>query len=274
MQAIGWPAEPRNPIQAVGGPALPEGLLRAAWGEAALDEALLTLANHQEHQARTSADLLERETWALTAIMELSAPIWRQLLFPTLRFGTDSADEPHLELGHFAHLATLVAPRAGEPASMAATTPRWARVFTCRKQQQAGQVEVLARTYEPISVAEAVATLGFGRILSQIEVATRTAGQALLEQEQSQRERRARLLRVERMLGWEPDHEKTPDRGTGARTRLALLLGEAGSTQWAPGAALVALAVILVSLLFGIPQAVLALIVGGGGLLLRAILSA
>src|SRR5260370_42094710 len=105
MQGIGWPAEATNPIQADGGPALPEELQRAARGEAVLTEALLTLAQHQEEQARTAADLLERETWALTAILERSAPIWGQLPEPTLRLVPDHPDAAQLELGLFAQLA-------------------------------------------------------------------------------------------------------------------------------------------------------------------------
>ena len=255
MQGRGWPAEATNPIQAEGGPAPPEELQRAARGEAVLTEALLTLAQLQEEQARTAADLLERETWALTAILERSAPIWGQLPDPTLRFVPDHPDAPHLELGLFAQLATRVVPREGEHALLAATTLRWAQVYSCPRQQPAGQTEALVRTYVPISVAEAVATLGFGRILAQIEVATRTAGRVLLAEAQAQRERQARLLAVERMLGWEPDPmEAPPEGGTTARTRLVLLLlGQEGSARWAPGAALAALTVILVCLLLGFP---------------------
>ncbi len=255
MQERGWPAEATNLIQADDGPALPEELRRAARGEAVLTEALLTLAQHQEEQARTAADLLERETWALTAILERSAPIWGYLPDSTLRFVPDHSDAPHLELGLFSHLAARVVPRAGEETLMAVTTPRWARVYTCPRQQAAGQTEAPVRIYVPISVAEAAATLGFGRILAQIEVATRTAGRALLAEAQAQRERQARLLGVERMLGWEPDPvEAPPDGATTARTRLVLmLLGQAGPARWAPVTALVALTVILVRLFLGIP---------------------
>ena len=273
MQGRGWPAEATNPIQADGGRAFPEELRRAANGEIAVAEVLLTLAQHQEEQARTAADLLERETWALTAILERSAPLWRHLPDHTLRFVPDHPAAPVLEVGCFSHLAALIAPSVDEQALLAATTPCWARVAGAPERRRAGQTEALARSYVLISVAEAVATLGFGRILAQIEAATRTAGQALLAQAQVQRERQARLLGVERMLGWEPDPtEAPPDGATAVRTHLLpLLLGQGGLARWAPGAALVALTVILVCLLFGIPQAVLALMVGGGGLLLRAL---
>jgi len=53
MQGRGWPAEAANPIQPDGGPALPEQLRRVARGEAVLTEGLLTLAHHQDEQART-----------------------------------------------------------------------------------------------------------------------------------------------------------------------------------------------------------------------------
>jgi hypothetical protein len=275
MVGIGWPAEAtrRKPVEE--SRALPEELWSVARGESALTEALLTLAHHQAEQAYSAAELLERETWALTAILERIAPLWRHLPQPTLRFASDRPDAPHLELGLFSHLATLVAPSAGEQALMSAATPLWARVYTRRTRLPAGQFEAIVRTYVPISVAEAVAALGLGRILNQINIMTRNAGRTLLDREQAQRERQVRLLGVERMLGWEPDPvEAQLFSWTAARRYLLmLLLGEGNTAVWVPGAALVALTVIVVTLFFGIPIAVLALIVGTGCLLLRALLS-
>jgi hypothetical protein len=84
--------------------ALPEDLRQAARGEATLHAAFHTLAHHQEEQARTAADLLERETWALTVILAMIGPIWASRANPTLRFALDRPAEPvpyHLELGRF-----------------------------------------------------------------------------------------------------------------------------------------------------------------------------
>ncbi|HWE64035.1 MAG TPA: hypothetical protein VHB98_20155 [Chloroflexota bacterium] len=268
MQEMRWCEEANNPAWADDGPALTEELRRAVRGEVALAEAMLTLASFQEEQERAAVALLERETWALTAILERSTPIWRYLPTTTLRFALDHPNAPHLELGLFSHLATLVAPRAGEQALMAATTPRWARVYTHHQQQPAGQAEALVRTYVPISVTEAVATLGLGRILTQIEVATRTAGRALEAQAHAQRERQAQLWRAERMLGCAPEPAAAlPDRTRALPTRLLLLLlGPAALL--AAGGALWGFAVVLVSSFFGLPEAVLALLLGAVGLLI------
>jgi hypothetical protein len=194
---------------------------------------LLTLAHYQEEQARTAADLLERETWALTAILTRSEPIWRQLPNPTLRFVLSHPDELHLELGSYSHLAALVAPTVDEQALIAATLPCWARVLPASQRRVAGQAGPLACSYVGISVAEAVATLGFGRILDRIEGAARTAGQAMLARAQVERERQARILSVEQMLGWGPDPADVRlDRTKTARTRLVLLLlGQDGRVQ-------------------------------------------
>ncbi len=225
MQGIGWPAEAPDPMQPHSGPALPEELQRAARGEAVLAEALLTLAHYQEELACTAAGLLERETWALTVILTRSEPIWKHLPNPTLRFMLGHPDEPHLEVGSFSHLAALMAPTVDEQALIAATTPCWARVFPADQRRAAGQTGPFACSYVAISVAEAVATLGFGRILGKIEVATRTAVQAMLAQAQAEREREARILSVEQMLGWglNPADVRL-DRTKTARTRLVLLL--------------------------------------------------
>ena len=125
MQAIGWHAEPANPLQADQGRTVPRALERVARGDVVLTEALLMLAQQQDEQVRSAADLLEREIWALTAILELCAPIWRDLPQPTLRFAPDRPDGPHLELSLISHLATCAGSRAGDQAAVAAVTPRW-----------------------------------------------------------------------------------------------------------------------------------------------------
>jgi hypothetical protein len=121
-----------------------------------------------------------------------------------------------------------------------------------------------------ISPAEAVATLGLGRILTQIEVATRTAGQALVAQAQAQRERQAQLLRAERMLGVDPEPPTTrQDCSRPIRRSLVLLLLEpTGPVRLALAGVLWGFVAILTCFLFGIPQAVLAVLVSGVGLLL------
>jgi hypothetical protein len=248
------------------GRAVAEPLRRAAQGDVVLAEAMLTLAHYQEEQARTAAALLERETWVLTAILERSAPIWRYLPTATLRFALDPPGATHLELGHFSHLAPLVTPRADEPAVIA-TTPRWARVSTRPKEQHAEQTGAFVHTYMPISVTEAVATLGLGRILTQLELATRTAGQALLTQAQAQRERQAQIRRAEHMLGYESETAQAVHAGTRALPALLLLLLMGPAGLLALGGVLWALMLVMVCFLFGIPAALLTLLLGSVGLL-------
>ena len=286
MLGTGWPAEASSLLQtyggpvhpaeetslmpAFGGPVLPEELRQVARGEAALAEAMLTLARYAEEQALTAADLLERETWALTAILERSMPIWRHLPNPTLRFVPDHSDQPRLELGSFSHLAALIAPSADEQALIAATAPCWARVSSAPERQVAGQTGALACSYVAISPAEAVATLGLGRILTQIEVATRTAGQALVAQAQAQRDRQSQLLRAERMLGVDPDPATMPtDCSRPISRRLALLLLESAKpVRLALAGVLWGFIAILTCFLVGIPQAIPAVLVSGVGALL------
>jgi hypothetical protein len=247
---------------------LPEELRRAAQGEAVLAEAMLTLARYQEEQARTAATLREREIWIVTALLERSAPLWRHLPSRTLRFPLDPTGAIHLGLGHVAHPATLIAPGAVKQAVPAAITPCWARVTTLLAQLSEGQEETCVHTCVSISTADAVATLGLGRILTQLELATRTAGQALLAEAQAQQERRAQLRRAERMLGWAPEPASSVCTGERAvpTLLLLLLLGPAGLV--ALGGTLWGLLTVMVCLLLGIPAAVLTMLLGGVGLLL------
>ena len=266
MQELGCPADATSVMRAHGRRALPEELGRGARGEIALAEVMLTLAQHQEEQARTAADLLARETWALTMILERSAPIWRHLPDPTLRFVPDHPDAPHLEVGCFSHLAALISPSMDEQALIAATVPCWAQVSPAQQRRLAGQTGLFARSYVLISVAEAVTTLGFGRILAHLEVATRTAGQTLLTQAEVQRERQAQLLRVERMLGVEPEPPQPPADCAWALP-VRLLLCPSGFGGLALSGVLWGIMAILVCVLFGIPQAVLGVVLRGAGLL-------
>jgi hypothetical protein len=78
-----------------------------------------------------------------------------------------------------------------------------ARVSPHPERQGAGQTGAAACAYVPIPTAEAVSTLGLGRILGEIEAATGVAGQAGVDQAREHAARHERLLRVEQMLGWE-----------------------------------------------------------------------
>src|SRR5262249_44534553 len=75
---------------------LPADLWRAAHGSADLIDAIHILARRHEEQAHAAADLLERETWALSAILVASAPIWGRLSGATLRFLADQPSETAL----------------------------------------------------------------------------------------------------------------------------------------------------------------------------------
>jgi hypothetical protein len=138
-------------------------------GQAALPAAFQSLADYQDELARAAADMREREVWALTALLAISGPLWHDPARPLLRFLPDCSDQPYLALGSYAHLRGLVAPSADEQALIAATTPCWARVAPHRERQLAGGSGALGCSYLPVSIAEAVAILGFERILTQIE---------------------------------------------------------------------------------------------------------
>lgn len=184
-------------------PPPPEELVRVARLAIPLDEAFLTLARYQDEQSRMAADLLERETWALTALLERSAPLWQQAAQPTLRFEIGHLGEGetyHLEVGRFAHLAGLIGPTEPEQALSAAPGPLWARVMSHAGRRQAGQTGALACAYTPISMTEAIEILGCRRIVNRIEDATREVGRVLLSQAQVQAERQACLLHLEHML--------------------------------------------------------------------------
>ncbi len=200
-----WFSETTNMRSIDDGPAVAEALRRVARGEVPLSEAMLTVAYYAGEQALAEADLLERETWALTALLDRCAPIWQHLADPILRFPPDCADQPRLELGTFAHLATLSAPSPDEQALITARTPCWARVSSALAPERAQQAGALAYSYGAISTAEAIAIVGFRRILSQLTAVTRSAGQALVTEAQNQRDRQAQLTETETMLGVAPE---------------------------------------------------------------------
>jgi hypothetical protein len=219
VQATHWPNLNATTAEGDGALAIPADLHRAARREMAPREAFQILAFYQDEHAREAADLLERETWALMAILASSNPIWNHRDSPTLRFMLDCSSTPlssHVELGRFAHLAALAAPNADEQALIETTTCCFARVAPHPERHGAGEVGALACSYIPISVGEAISLLGFGQIMDQIEATTRQTGEMLLTQARLLGERQTRLLGAERMLGWEPDPAAAPHWATTA----------------------------------------------------------
>jgi hypothetical protein len=98
-------------------------------------------------------------------------------------------------------------------------------------------------------MAEAVATLGLGTILDQLEAATQTAGKELIATAQTVKERYERLLQVEGMLGCAPEPVKLAAMPVHARLLLTLL-GHGGAT--ALGAALLGSVVVLLCFFLGV----------------------
>jgi hypothetical protein len=237
---------------------LPTDLVLIARGEAPLRDAFLTLSYYGEVQAQAAKELFEREVWAVTALIEESIAIWNHLTSPTLQFRPDGSgpEQYRLELGRFAHLVALSAPTEGERALIAAALPCWARVARHPERELSGSKGPLGCSYEPISVAEAVATLGFRRIQARIEAATREAGAALVAEAQSQEERRAQLISVERMLGWQSEAAPVGDRTRLSRMLLAFITHD--RCMWLVAAAFLALLVIPLCIVVGVPLASLA----------------
>jgi hypothetical protein len=228
-----------------------ETLRQVVTAEAALPTAFQALARYQDELARTAADLREREVCALTVILTISSPIWQNPSRPIMRFMPDRPGDPHLELGTFSHLKDLFAPSADEQVLIAATQPCWARVWPHEERRLAGGTGPHGCSYVAITVDEAIAAIGFERILSQIEAAVCATGQTLLVQTLSQRKQHARLLATERMLGWEPDPREgslDPVMPTGAHS-LLVLLARGGAAGWAVCAVFVVLLMLVACLL-------------------------
>ncbi|MGH7870415.1 MAG: hypothetical protein ACREP9_22915 [Candidatus Dormibacteraceae bacterium] len=248
----------------------PEDLRRAANHATTLVDAFEIIAAFQEEQARAAADLVERETWAVTRLLIASEPIWKYLPRPTLRFALDQSSdtEPsHVEVGRFSHLADLLAPSPGEQALISATNLGWARVSPCPERRVSDRTDARACAYEPITVVEAVRLLWLGTILTHIEAATDTVSKALLAESQVQSDRQARLLAVERMLGWDADLPTPQEPAT--RTRLVLLLLGYGSLgRIVVSTACLGLIVAMLCLVVGIFLGLIALTFGGTCLLI------
>lgn len=274
MQAMQWPVEPVSELYYDDNRCATDGdLWRAAHGETSIVDAFHTFDRCVEEHARTGADLLEREIWATNVLLQASSGMWERLPSPTLRFNVTRGAALaafHLELGRFAHLAALATPSEEERALIAAREPCWARVSPHQDRQCAGQKGPLTCAYVPISTAEAVATVGFAKILAQIEAAARIAGQVLLAEAQAQRDRRQRLLQVERMLGWDPEPDATPalpSAPRGSRVLLALL-GRDGHPWLSLSLAILGLIVAMLCFFIAIPHVLLALLVVAPGLLI------
>ncbi|HXT35905.1 MAG TPA: hypothetical protein VN837_10040, partial [Chloroflexota bacterium] len=254
MRRRPWPAQPTSYLQEKDERPHRSDLRGVVFADVPLTTAFTTLTRYQEEQTRRAADLLERETWTVATILVVSAPIWSQFTSPTLCFpfgGPGESPPYHLEVGYFAHLAALDAPTAAERELIAATAPCWARVYPHQDRQRAGQCGALAGSYVPISLAEAVATLGLERILTQLKTATRAAGQVLLNQAEAQDDQEACLLRAERALDWESAPAEAPVAAAmPVRTRLVLALLEPGSRAGlALGVAFVGFALLLLFVL-------------------------
>ena len=247
-------------------------LRRAAQGSASLYEAFHTFARYQDAHAHAAADLFEREIWAMTVIVNASDTLWVQPASPTLRFAIPGPTGPapyHLELGRFAHLAALTAPKPEEQVLISAATPGWARVHLDQERLRAGHTGALACAYVPISTGEAVATLGFGRILSQIESRAWATGKTLLAQAEEQCARERRVLQVERALGWVPEPVATAPHAQPMRTRLMLaLLQEGRALRLTLSMGLLGVVLVLLSIAIGIPHALLLLLLAGPALLI------
>jgi hypothetical protein len=231
-------------------------LQRLSRGEVTLGAALQMLAHHQEEQRSADADLCEREAWVVSSILARSEAAWDLLAKPTIRFSvSQSGDFPpyHLEVGRYVHLTALTDLSPGEQALVASSAPCWARVYPHRARQESGWTGALARSYVPITTAEAVAKLGMGTIVSAIEGAVRSAGSDLRAQAELQGRRQDRVAEMERALGWDDGPQDAPEgRMALARTWLVLLLlGHGGRTGRVLGTMLVGISVILLCLLFG-----------------------
>lgn len=240
-----------------------EDLLRAVHGEAPIPETSVTLAMYWQEQKQAAAELLEREIWAANALVEASANIWDQLPQPTVVFLLEGATSgiDHLELGRFTHLVQLDEPTEQERYLIDSPTVCWARATANVERECAGSTGALARAYTPVSTADAVALVGLDRIASQLEVAVNEAGKVLFAGARAQEERRARLERIERKLGWQQESSTLLEAPVSWRTRLLVGLVGQGERHWlAACAGVQGLFVICLCFMLQVPLLLLALI--------------
>jgi hypothetical protein len=245
--------------------ASPVNLQRVVTGQVSLGDALHILAHCQEEHMCLDADLSEREAWVVTSILDRSEVAWELLAKPTLRFVVERPGESvpyHLEVGRYAHLAALLDATAAEQELAASQTLCWARVYPHKGRQEAGATGALARSYIPIMVDEAVATLGMRPIVAAIESAVRAAGSDLRAEAERLNRRREGLVDMERALGW--DANLLPlapgDRAAQFRGWLAqFLLGQTGRSGRLLTAGFASLLIGLLCLLFNPMLLVIAL---------------
>jgi len=219
-------AEPRRP---------PGSLRKTAGHGATILETFQALTCQREEQTRISADLLEREIWAVNRVLLASEPIWDQNASLTLSFPLNQPNEPvvyRLELSRFSRLKDLPSPTPAEQELIASTEPRWARVAPHLERHLAGYSDELACSYRPISMAEAVKLLGLDRIVDQVEAATRAAQVAVINEARALEDRGARLQAIERMFGWEAEPKVKPPMPI--QTQLAMALLGSGDLAFLP----------------------------------------
>jgi hypothetical protein len=201
-----WPVEgthtaPMGKMQSV----VPDQLRQVATGTMTLPGAFVVLTCYQEEQTRIESDLRDREIWALTALLEAGGTLWTHFDRPTLVFRLPGSDNVHLEVGHFSHLATLCEPSPEEQLLAMSSGVTWAKVSPHAGRYATGQRGPLAYSYVPIPMADAVAILGFGAIVRELEAVTRSAGSVMLQRAQALQERQAQLVTLERAIGWEAE---------------------------------------------------------------------
>lgn len=242
-----------------------DDLLRSSRAQTDLAEAFQIVGLAHEEGERTTADLREREIWAMTLLVEASAPLWRPLPSPTIRFETREQlglEKSHIELGRFTRLAQLIDPSEEETSLARADAPRFARVYPHHERRAAGATGALACSYVPLSVADGVGAAGFTAILNALEAATRASCQTLLTEYQAASARHDQVRRVESMLGWEHDvgtSEPIGDHPVERKVMLGLL-ARAEEGWLMPAAASVGVMALICGMVLGMPFALLLLL--------------
>ncbi len=215
-----------------------------------------------QEQKHVAAELLEREVWAANAVLEASARIWDQLPQPTVVFSAGSGrQEDQVELGRFGHLRDLYRPTEQEQELIDSTAVCWARVTPSPEREESGSTGALARAYEPITTVDAVMMLGLDCIVTHLETAVSEAGRVLLAGARVQDERRARLERIERKLGWSQATTDLIEEPSGWSTRfLVNLVGQEDRNWLAACAGVQGLFVVCLCFMLEVPLLLLALI--------------
>jgi hypothetical protein len=235
MYAIKQPGEVVRGLYGAEPRRLPGSLRKTVGQGATILETFQALAYQREEQLRVSADLLEREIWAVSRVLLASEPIWDQNPSLTLSFPLNQPNEPvvyRLELSRFSRLKELLSPTPEEQELIGSTEPRWARVAPHLERHLAGHSDELACSYRPISMAEAVKLLGLDRIVDQVEAAARTAQVTVMHEARTLEDRGARLQAIEQMFGWEAEPKVKPP--VPIQTQLAMALLGSGDLAFLP----------------------------------------